>query len=405
MDIVDLIRRFNAGRDPERLALKYAKLRADPFAFLRGTCGLFYARLPLEPVLRKAPRVWCCGDLHLENFGTYKGDDRQVYFDLNDFDEALLAPLTWDLVRATTSILVARAVLRPRAATADIAPALCEAFVDAFAQALAQGKARWVERETATAPVSDLLRALRQRTRPQFLDTRTERVGKRRRIRVDGVKALPASTAQHAAVRDLIAGFAATQPKPRFFDVLDVARRIAGTGSLGVERFIVLVRGKGSPEGNYLLDLKRALPSAPAVRLPLAQPLWSDEAQRVVELQQRMQAVSMAFLHPVRMNAQSFVLRALQPSEDRVALAQRRDIGGAAAQPRHRDGRMRRLGTAAQRGRGGSAIADELIDVRPPGRLAAQAPGARAPHGRCRRGRLRDLRPRLRRWRLACLSV
>src|SRR5574337_103652 len=97
MDIVDVIRRFNADRDPERLEMKYARMRTDAFSFLRGSCHLFHARRPSEPVLRKSPAVWCCGDMHLENFGSYKGDNRQVYFDLNDFDEALLAPLAREL--------------------------------------------------------------------------------------------------------------------------------------------------------------------------------------------------------------------------------------------------------------------------------------------------------------------
>ncbi len=361
MDIVEVIRRFNAERDPERLALKYARMRTDAFAFLRGTCHLFHARLPQEPVLRKAPAVWCCGDLHLENFGSFKGDNRQVYFDLNDFDEALLAPLSRELVRGMTSILVARASLALGPGAAEVTQSLCEHFVETYAQALAQGKARWVERETAPPPVSDLLRSLRQRNRPEFLDTRTERGGRRRRIRIDGVKALAVDAAQRAAVCELVANFAAASARPRFFDVLDVARRIAGLGSLGVERYVVLVRGKGSPDGNYLIDLKRALPSAAQPGVELGQPLWPDEAHRVVELQRRLQAVPMAFLHPVRLGARSFVLRGLQPSEDRVALAQRR----------HPVARLRNLiGVMAEcvawahlrsSGRQGSAIADELI--------------------------------------------
>src|SRR4051812_19196136 len=88
----------NAGRDPERLNIKYAEMRSDAFAFLRGSCTLFYEDLPIRE-LPPAPRVWCSGDLHLENFGAYKGENRLVYFDLNDFDEACLAPATWDLVR------------------------------------------------------------------------------------------------------------------------------------------------------------------------------------------------------------------------------------------------------------------------------------------------------------------
>jgi uncharacterized protein (DUF2252 family) len=81
------------------------------------------------------------------------------------------------------------------------------------------------------------------------------------------------------------------------------------------------VRGKGSPDGNYLLDLKQALPSAPQRRVPIRQPAWPSEAARVVTLQRRMQAVSMAFLEAVDWRGESYVLRGLQPSEDRVSLS------------------------------------------------------------------------------------
>ena len=99
MNIVKQIRQFNAGRDPQRLALKYQKMRTDTFTFMRGSCHLFWARTPMPSVLRKAPAAWTCGDLHLENFGSYKADNRQVHFDINDFDEAVLAPATWDPLR------------------------------------------------------------------------------------------------------------------------------------------------------------------------------------------------------------------------------------------------------------------------------------------------------------------
>jgi uncharacterized protein (DUF2252 family) len=361
VNVIKQIRNFNAGRESERLAMKYRNMRSDPFVFLRATCHLFYARLPLEPVMRKAPAAWACGDLHLENFGSYKGDNRQVYFDLNDFDEALLAPLTWDPVRGLASILVGEGALHRDPAV----PAhLCQVFLDAYALALIDGKPRWVERETAVPPVSDLLQAVRTRSRPDFLDSRTERQGRRRKIRIDGRKALAATPQQHAAVKAFFADFAAQQPVPRFFDVLDVARRIAGNGSLGVDRYVVLVRGKGSPDGNYLLDLKQALPASPLPRVPLLQPAWANEAQRVVTVQRRMQAIAMAFLHPVVMGGQPYVLRALQPSEDRVALA--------SAGVRHPVARLESLVTVMAKclawaqlrssGRSGSASADELID-------------------------------------------
>ncbi|MES2187577.1 MAG: DUF2252 domain-containing protein [Pseudomonadota bacterium] len=360
MNAVQQIRRFNAGRDPERLALKYRAMRGDAFVFLRATCHLFHERLPLgESVLRKAPAAWTCGDLHLENFGSYKGDNRQVYFDINDFDEALLAPLGWDLVRGLASILVGCRSLGVDRHAVEVPLQLCDVFLDAYGRALADGKARWVERETATGPVGALLQEARLRHRAALLDSRTHPKGRRRLLNTDGRKALPASKAQRDAVQAFFSGFAAQQGDPRFFEVLDVARRIAGTGSLGVERYIVLVRGKGSPDGNYLLDLKHAQPSAPARYVALAQPAWADEAQRVVAIQRRMQAVGMAFLHPVVMDGQPFVLRGLQPSEDRVAL-----VALSVPHLSQLVGVMGQCLAWAQlrsSGRGGSATADALI--------------------------------------------
>jgi uncharacterized protein (DUF2252 family) len=358
MDVVRTIQKFNAGRDPDRLKRKFRNMRDNPFAFLRGTCHLFYDRLPRDRLFSKAPTAWVCGDLHIENFGSYKGDDRLVYFDVNDFDEAALAPVTWDLVRFLTSVMVGADSMH---VTRDEALGLCDAFLDAYRTALVLGKARWVERETAQGLVRQLLDALRGRLRPQFLDGRTERKGKRRALRTDGRKALPVSEDKRKRVTAVIEEFASTLPDPAFYNVLDVARRIAGNGSLGVDRYVVLVRGKGSPDGNYLLDLKEALPSSLVAHLKIRQPTWKSEAHRVVELQRRMQAVSMAFLRPIGMGRRAYVLRGLQPTEDRVTLDRTRntlhDLMGV----------MRVMGETVAwaelrcSGRDGSEIADELI--------------------------------------------
>ncbi len=359
MDLVQEIRRYNAGRDPERLRLKYQRMRADPFVFLRGACHLFYARLPVQGIFRSAPPAWCCGDLHLENFGSYKGDNRLVYFDLNDFDEAVLAPASWDPVRLLASLRVGASSLGVRP---DAVQDLCTAFLSSYARALAEGKAFWMEPQTAQGLVRELLDSLKGRQRPDFLDGRTVLKGKKRTLRIDGRKALPATDAQRAEVMDFMESFARTQENPGFFHVLDVARRIAGTGSLGVDRHVVLVEGKGSPDGNYLLDLKQALPSSLAPHVPTPQPRWASEAERVVAVQRRVQAVSMAFLQPATMAGKPYVLRGLQPSEDRITLdgAHQRaaDIQFVASAM----GQLVAWGQLRSAGRQGSAIADELID-------------------------------------------
>jgi uncharacterized protein (DUF2252 family) len=355
--VVERIRRFNAGRDPERLALKYAAMRKSAFAFLRGTCHLFYEDLPKAPLLNNAPAVWACGDLHLENFGSYKGDNRLVYFDLNDFDEALLAPCTWDLLRLLTSILVAGKTLRitpPQALT------LCRHFLDAYVGAIQNGKARWIERETAEGLIKELLANLQQRKRKPFLDSRTVKKGGRRKIRIDGKHALAATAAQKRRVRAFMVHFSRTQPNSKFFRVLDVARRIAGTGSLGVGRYVMLVEGKGSPDQNYLLDLKQALPSALSSRVKVRQSRWENEAQRIVTIQRRVQAISMAFLHPVIFKGTPYVLRYMQPSEDRITLDGRNRRFAGLDQLMNALGNLIAWGELRSSARQGSATADEL---------------------------------------------
>ena len=107
LSVMERVERYNAGRETQRLALKYEAMRKNAFAFMRGTCHLFHEDWRAQPVLDRTPRAWISGDLHLENFGSYKGDNRLAYFDLNDFDEATLAPVARDLARFLTSVFVA----------------------------------------------------------------------------------------------------------------------------------------------------------------------------------------------------------------------------------------------------------------------------------------------------------
>jgi uncharacterized protein (DUF2252 family) len=104
--VTERIIAFNRSRLPKMRPLKYRLMLENAFRFFRGTCHLFYEDLAAAGKVPMGPLGWICGDLHLENFGSYRSDNDQVYFDLNDFDEAILAPVTWEVVRLTTSIFV-----------------------------------------------------------------------------------------------------------------------------------------------------------------------------------------------------------------------------------------------------------------------------------------------------------
>ena len=316
--IVESIHQFNSGREPERLAMKHLAMRQDAFAFMRGTCHLFYQDWPAtDKLLNNAPLGWICGDLHLENLGCYKGDNRLVYFDLNDFDEGILAPATWELGRWLTSILVASTSL---GIAKEDAVRLCRLGLESYSNALMAGKARWLERESAKGMIRDLLNPLTLRKRKVYLDSRTKLRNGKRMIKVDGKHALALDDMEKESVIKFIKKYAKLQPNPSFYRPIDVARRIAGTGSLGVKRYVILVEGHGSPDKNYLLDLKEAVPGALEPYVKHKQPKWQSEAHRVVSIQRRAQAISPAFLSPVVFQNRPFVIKGLQPSSDRLAL-------------------------------------------------------------------------------------
>ena len=92
--------------DADAFRTKFRKMAADPFAFYRGSACLFYADMAaLEDRWcdERTSRVWIQGDLHAENFGTYMDSAGRIVFDVNDFDEAYLGHVSWDLRRFAAS--------------------------------------------------------------------------------------------------------------------------------------------------------------------------------------------------------------------------------------------------------------------------------------------------------------
>ncbi len=156
--------------------------------------------------------------------------------------------------------------------------------------------------------------------------------------------------------------FARKQTSPEFFKPLDVARRVAGTGSLGLDRYVILVEGRGLPGGNVLLDLKFQSTPAVAPYLKLPQPHWKSEAERVIAIQRRSQAIAPAFLTAVQVGRRSLMLKEAQPTSDKVDLfgsqATIEDLRCLA----HTLGQLVAWSHLRASGREGSAIADQFID-------------------------------------------
>lgn len=314
--VTESILLYNHGRDPERLSLKLAAIAAEPFAFFRGTNHLYAASLRGEIGL-DAPRTYVCGDLHVENFGSFKGDNGLVYFDLNDFDDGLVAPFTVDAVRMLSSVLVAAHQYGLSEADARVA---CASLLGEYTQTLRAGKPRWIERATATGMVATLLRQVKRRRRGALLAARTTLRGGRRRLNLDR-RALRAERDQRERAAHILAIYSQQDHHGHRFIAEDAARRVAGVGSLGLERYVVLAHETQLPTSRRLVDIKRAAPSAWAA-MQRHQPHWSSDAQRVATVQQIMQAASPALLSYVALDRhESFIVKSLQPTTDRVDLA------------------------------------------------------------------------------------
>ena len=104
-DPVELLEEQNKARIPSLVPIRFGRMLQSPFAFLRGSAAVMAADLASTPT--SGIRVQACGDCHLVNFGAFATPERNVIFDINDFDETLPAPSEWDLKRLAASFVVA----------------------------------------------------------------------------------------------------------------------------------------------------------------------------------------------------------------------------------------------------------------------------------------------------------
>src|SRR6187402_2626212 len=118
---------------------KLARMTASPLGYLRGAAALFYELLADHPELAAGPAGEGClvGDAHLENFGAFRTADgrgaEKVVFDVNDFDETIVGPFRWDVVRLLTSVILGG---RELGSNGKQSVALCSAILEGYAPAL-----------------------------------------------------------------------------------------------------------------------------------------------------------------------------------------------------------------------------------------------------------------------------
>ncbi len=309
---------FNRHLLPEMVQLKYQFMSETAFRFFRGTCHIFFEDLHHSVKLPAAPNGWICGDLHLENFGSFKGNNRMVYFDLNDFDEAMLAPVTWDAVRLVTSIFVAFDDLGIKTSEAKAAATL---FLTVYKEVLSAGKALYIDPRTAEGIVKRFLKTVKKRKESDLIDRIRKKKSADLKINIDNIRFFAVDDKLKRALMKHITGWIKhTALWPKNYMVSDVAFRVAGTGSVGLKRYMFLLRSDKIKNRYALLDMKEGAASSLAPYNAVKQPGWDSEAERVVNVKQWMQNVSPALLSTTSFKDDNYVLQEMQPIADKLNL-------------------------------------------------------------------------------------
>jgi uncharacterized protein (DUF2252 family) len=359
LSVPERIIAFNSDLLPDMVKLKYEAMAENIYRFYRGTCHLFYEDLSKVNDMPSSPHAWICGDLHLENFGSYKADNRLVYFDLNDFDEALLAPCAWEVVRMVTSIFIAFENLEIEE---EKALNMAQMFLKNYSASLAKGKAISIDPRTAKGIVSTFLTTVDKRKQKELLQKLTASKKHEIWLSIDQEKHFKIDkTLRKALTHHINEWIKTSNDGPFNFEVIDCVFRVAGTGSVGVRRYLFLLKSLNTKNKYLLLDMKQAKASSVQPYVSIKQPQWDTDADRVIQIQQRMQYVSAALLGTTVFEGVSYVLQEMQPMEDRINFELIKDRYKDIHQVIDDMALLTAWSQLRSSGRQGSAIGDKLI--------------------------------------------
>jgi uncharacterized protein (DUF2252 family) len=339
-DPVDEIIAFNRsfrGRYPAMLRRKIERMALGPFGFFRGTFHLFSRDLverAFDPWIEDNPfsgvEIPLVGDIHTENYGTYRAQDGSIQYDINDFDEATVGPFGFDCKRAAASLfLAAYEADRTLSEATDICAHFVRAYITSITRFASGTSASRFGYSDSRLPRPEAVRLLleraRQRSRSQFIGRLTETVNGERRLR-RGDHYFELRPEHRRQAERLYRDYRERAMKlPResrhFFDPVDIAGRIAGCGSLGRLRYVVLIEGEDDQEAkDVLLEIKESLPSA----FDLARGRGDDarsrrgRAEAVTEWVRRMQTKTNRFLGFAVDAGVSFQVREIGPRDGRL---------------------------------------------------------------------------------------
>jgi uncharacterized protein (DUF2252 family) len=315
-DPVDLLEVQTKGRLEELMPIRYGRMIASPFAFLRGSAIVMTN--DLASTSNSGIQAQLCGDAHLLNFGAYASPERALLFDLNDFDETLPGPWEWDVKRLAASFVVAgrengfdasdcREAARASVASYRLRMAEFSEMgeLEVWYSRVSEEEVRGLlsdakARKKTARKLSKNVRKARGRNSLQALSKLTTVVDGHRIINDDPplLVRIPEGDEIRAQVYAILESYKRTLQEDRRhllerFRFVDAARKVVGVGSVGTRAYVVLLEGHDRDDPLFL-QVKEA--GASVLERYVESNTYEHHGHRVVAGQRLMQAASDIFL-------------------------------------------------------------------------------------------------------------
>lgn len=312
VDPLELLASQDNTKLKKLLPLRYGRMLQSPFAFYRGAALIMASDLAYNPHTELFAQL--CGDCHLSNFGLFATPERNVIFDLNDFDETLPGPFEWDVKRLAASIAVA-------ADNNGFKRSVAERCVHSMARVYREKMEEfanmrpldvWYHRVDVEflanyikspgkkqSVISNIARLKEKRSQIGAVTKLTERIDGKRRIKDEPPLLYHSEEIEFEGVKTMLQEYARSlwQSRQRLlhrYRLVDVAAKIVGVGSVGNVAAIVLLQGEGCDDDHIILQVKEAGPSA--LEKYIGRSEFEHPGERIVNGQRMLQAASDLFL-------------------------------------------------------------------------------------------------------------
>ena len=323
-DALETILAQNKIRDPELVPIRHQRMAASPWNYYRGAAAVMAADLTCQP--DSGLMVQLCGDAHVLNFGLWATPERNLSFDLRDFDETLPGPFEWDVKRFAASLVVAAREngIRPARAAAAVTAGV-EAYRRRmrryatmpelgiwYASTRADKLIKYFEPADRDRVSIHIEKKRRRRTSQGAFAKLTEMAHGRPRITEDPPVRVAISDGEQAElVHDLLASYRLTLQEDRRslfdrFTMVDVVRQVVGVGSVGMRVYLILLEGRTGTDPLFL-QAKQAGPSVYEAHTQLSR--HGNHGERVVNGKRMIQSATDIFVGWGSLHGRDYYIR------------------------------------------------------------------------------------------------